>query len=65
MRDVIESSRSQVKRAFAPKRALARGIAAALALAALSAAAGGCAGSSGDYWRERPSSSNYTRVPIR
>jgi hypothetical protein len=48
----------------APKRALARGLALALMLGALSAVAG-CAGSSGDWWRERPSSQNYMRLPVR
>ena len=55
----------EMKWMLAPKRAVARGIAMALALTALSAVAGGCAGSSGDWWRERPSSQNYMRLPVR
>ena len=51
--------------ALAFKRAVARGVAIVLALSALSAVAGGCAGSGGEYWRERPSSSNYMRLPVR
>jgi hypothetical protein len=47
----------------APKRALTRGLL-ALVLGTLSMVAG-CAGSSGDYWRERPSSQNYMRLPVR
>ena len=47
----------------ARKRALTRGLALALILGALTVA--GCAGSSGDYWRERPSSQNYMRLPVR
>ena len=41
--------------------------AAAVLLLVLSAAAtlGACAGSSGDYWRERPASQNYMRLPVR
>ncbi len=41
--------------------------AAAVLLSLLTAAAilGGCAGGSGDYWRERPASQNYQRLPIR
>jgi len=50
--------------AFALKRAMARGLVLALALGALATVAG-CAGSSGDYWRERPSSQNYMRLPVR
>ncbi len=55
----------KAKWAFAPKRAMARGLAIILALSALSVAAGGCAGSGGDYWRERPASQNYMRLPVR
>jgi hypothetical protein len=50
--------------ALALKRAMARGLVLALALGALATAAG-CAGSSGDWWRERPSSQNYMRLPVR
>ena len=40
----------------------------AVLLILLSAATlGGCAssGTSGDYWRERPASQNYMRLPVR
>jgi hypothetical protein len=50
--------------AFALKRAMARGLVLALALGALATAAG-CTGASGDYWRERPASQNYMRLPVR
>lgn len=46
--------------ARAPMRA-----AAALIMLSAAASLGGCAGSSGDYWRERPASQNYMRLPIR
>ena len=49
---------------FALKRAMARGLALAIACGALTALAG-CAGTSGDYWRERPASQNYMRLPVR
>ena len=55
---------STMKRVFAPKGAAARGLALALVLGALSMVAG-CAGSGGDWWRERPSSQNYMRLPVR
>lgn len=48
-----------------PALVSARAVVFALALAAVSATAGGCTGTSGDYWRERPTSSNYVRLPIR
>jgi hypothetical protein len=44
---------------------LKRALASVLAVASLAAVTGGCAGTSGDYWRERPASSNYQRLPIR
>ena len=47
---------------LARKRAFALGL--ALVLGGLSTVTG-CAGSSGDYWRERPSSQNYMRLPVR
>ena len=53
------------KRALAPKRAVARGVAIVLALTVLSVVAGGCTGANSEYWRERPASSNYTRLPVR
>jgi len=51
----------RTKWALASRRAAA----AVLALAALSAVAGGCTNSGSNYWTERPSSANYTRLPIR
>jgi hypothetical protein len=42
-----------------------RTLALALAVASLAALTGGCAGTSGDYWREQPASPNYQRLPIR
>jgi hypothetical protein len=48
-----------------PPLASARAVVLALALAVVSATVGGCAGTSGDYWRERPASANYQRLPIR
>ena len=51
---------SKANLARAPLRA------AAVLLIMLSAAVlGGCAGGSGDYWRERPASQNYMRLPVR
>jgi hypothetical protein len=52
-----------MKTAFALKRAMARGLVLALACGVLATLAG-CAGTSGDYWRERPAG-NYQRLPVR
>jgi hypothetical protein len=48
-------------------RAPLRAAAAVLIMLSAAAMLGGCAGSgtSGDYWRERPASQNYQRLPIR
>jgi hypothetical protein len=50
--------------ALAFRRAMARGLVLALTFGVLATVAG-CAGTSGDYWRERPASQNYMRLPVR
>ena len=42
-----------------------RAVAILLMLAASSVTVGACAGTGSDYWRERPSSANYMRLPVR
>lgn len=42
-----------------------RAVAILLWTAVSALALGACANSGGDYWKERPSSANYMRLPVR
>lgn len=42
-----------------------RAVAILLLTGASALALGACTNSAGDYWKERPSSANYMRLPVR